>query len=210
MSAGLDALVIAGGILIGRLVARAVRSRKSARRVDSNAAPVLPATAADPFAAFPCTLGDVVVRRAEGDEAWLAAALLFTEDRPVAALFLAPEAVADRALFVRDGTRDVLWLSPMNEGDPVPAPGGEPPAAIESRGARYVRRRRLPVNVEERGTGSPMVGRTAILAEYGGPGVDAILLVVGTDATRAWEGVALSEERYDVLPGGAANLGSDA
>jgi hypothetical protein len=206
VSAAIDALVIAGGLLIGRLVARAARSRRSAPRVDPGAAPVSPATSSDSFAAFPCTLGDVVVRRAEGDEAWLAAALLFTEDRPIAALFMAPEAVADRALFVRDGTRDVLWLAPMSGGDLAATPGGEPPAAIESHGARYVRRRRLPVNVEERGAGAPTVGRTAILAEYAGPGVDAILIVVGAEATRAWEGVALSEERYDVLPGGAANV----
>jgi hypothetical protein len=206
VTAALNALIIAGGILVGRLLARAARSRKSGPRVEPGPPPALPATSSDPFAGFPCTLGDVVVRRAEGDEAWLAAALLFTEDRPVAALFVAPDAGSDRAVFVRDGTRDVLWLLPMSEGRALPPPGGEPPAAIESRGARYVRRRRLPVNVEERGAGTPKVGRVAILAEYAGSGADAILLVVGAEATRAWEGVGLPETRYDVLPGGASNL----
>lgn len=206
MSAALDALVIAAGILIGRLFARAARSRKVTPRAEQDVSAGLPAIPSDPFAAFPCTLGDVVVRRAEGDEAWLAAALLFSEDRPVAALFVAPDASADRAVFVRDGTRDVLWLSPLAEGYPLPPPGGEPPAAIESGGARYLRRRRLPVNVEQRGAPAPRIGRIAIVAEYAGPGAEAILLVVGADATQAWDGHVLSEERYDVLPGGAANL----
>ncbi len=206
MSAALEALIIAGGILIGRLIARAARPHKAAPRTEPDAAVGLPATSSDSFAAFPCTLGDVVVRRAEGDEAWLSAALLFTEDRPVAALFVAPDAVVDHAVFVRDGTREVLWLLPLAEGHHLPAPGGEPPAAIESGGARYARRRRLPVHVEERGKAAPKVGRTAILAEYAGPGADAILLVVGAEATLAWEGRSLPEERYDVLPGGAANL----
>ena len=61
-----------------------------------------PPAAGPPPATFPCKLGDVVVRAAEGDEAWLAGVLMFEEDRPVAALFVAPEAGGNRAVFVRD------------------------------------------------------------------------------------------------------------
>jgi len=56
------------------------------------------------------------------------------------------------------------------------------------------------------GSGVPAVGARAVIAEYAGPGLDAIVLVVGTEATRAWQGVTLSEEHYDVLPGGAETL----
>jgi hypothetical protein len=200
VSAALNALIIAGGVLLGRLVARAVRPRGSARTPD----PPRPEASVDPFAAFPCTLGDVIVRRAERDEAWLAGALLFAEDRPVAALFVAPEAGGDRAIFVREGTRDLVWLAPLPAA--VSAPAGEPPHTIEHRGARYERRRRLPVRVEVHGTGVPAVGSRAVIAEYAGPGADAIVLVVGTDATRAWQGGTLAEEHYDILPGGTGTL----
>ncbi len=161
-----------------------------------------------PFATFPCALGDVVLRRAERDEAWLAGALLFSEDAPVAVMFVAPEAGEDRALFARDGALEIAWMSRLVGVAPVAA-GREPPHAIEHEGVRFERARRLPVRVDRLGTGAPSVGGRAIVAEYSGPGADRIVAVIGDDATVAWRGAALTEDAYEVLPGGQSTLRSD-
>src|SRR4029077_2256714 len=91
--------------------------------------------------AFPCQLGDVVVRRAGRGGAWLAGALVFEEQGPVAALFIAPEAGGDRALFVHRAEDGLLWLSPLR---PAPLLPTDPPLTIEHRGVRFERWRRLP------------------------------------------------------------------
>ncbi len=203
MSLGLSALVIVGGILIGRLVARVVRARRPRGKNVEETAP-LDGIVPDAFAAFPCALGDVIVRRIERDEAWLAGALLFSEDRPIAALFVAPEAREDRALFVREAALEIAWLSPLVGG--IGIPGREPPSSIEHHGVRFERRRRLPVRVDMRGSGCPSVGESAVVAEYEGPGMDRMVVVLGTRATLAWRGVMLAEGAYDVLPGGPSTL----
>jgi hypothetical protein len=192
---------------MGRWVARAVRSRRFPRSAPPSAETRAERAGRDPFAAFPCTLGDVVVRRAERDEAWLAGALLFSEDTPVAALFVAPEAGGDRALFVREGTLEIAWMSRL-AGD-VPTVEREPPRAIEHEGVRFERARRLPIHVERCGAGTPAVGERAIVAEYAGPGAGRVVVVVGDEATVAWCGVALTEDAYEILPGGQSTLQVD-
>jgi hypothetical protein len=196
-----EGLVIAGGIVLGRWIARAVKTR-GARR-----APALPVATGDATeapvelpASFPCKLGDVVVRVAERDEAWLAGALVFSEDRPTAALFVAPEAGTDRALFVRDvpGT-GVVWLAPLAAGE-LPLTK-DPPHALEHGGTRFERSRRLPVRVSRLGSGAPPVGDRAVVAEYTGPASERLVVVAGSDATWAWRGALLGEGEYDVLPG---------
>jgi hypothetical protein len=201
-----DALVIVGGLALGRWIARSVRARRR------QGAPEPPqasraASTVDPLAAFPCRLGDVVIRAAERDEAWLAGALVFAEERPVAALFVAPEAGGDRALFVREGaTAALTWLVPLSSSD-LPLTS-EPPHSLEHAGVRFERTRRLPVRVERIGTGAPGVGERAIVAEYSGvePGAARILVVAGVDQKLAWRGVALAPGEYDVLPAGNATL----
>jgi hypothetical protein len=153
---------------------------------------------------MPCKLGDVLVRRVEGDEAWLAGALVFYEDRPVGALFVAPEARRDLAVLAREARSEVAWLSPAPSAGTLA--GREPPSAIEHDGLRFDRTRRTPVRVERVGTGAPQVGATAIVAEYCGPGVERYLLVAGPESTLAWRGVSLTERDYDVLPSGRATL----
>jgi hypothetical protein len=149
---------------------------------------------------MPCKLGDVVVRTAERDEAWLAGALVFEEEKPVAALFVAPEAGGDRALFVRAAPgSDLTWLVPLAKGA-LPLTS-DPPHAVEHEGARYERARRLPVKVTRVGTGAPTVGARAVVAEYAG--------AAGSEQTLAWKGVSLAEGEYDVLPGGASTLEQD-
>lgn len=126
-----DALAVVGGLWVGRRVMRKALARarsRSRRRIG----PEEPIESVDVFTAFPCRLGDVLVRRVERDEAWLAGALVLSEDRPVAALFIAPEAVQDRAVYARAARSEVAWLAPMATG--ALAPRGEPPSAMESSG----------------------------------------------------------------------------
>jgi hypothetical protein len=193
-----DALVIVGGLVLGRWI---VRSARGGRPRGPSRVPDKPAAAGDPFAALPCRLGDVVVRVVERDEAWLAGALVLEEDRPVAALFVAPEAGGDRAVLVRDAPGSgVTWLWPLATGD-LPLTK-DPPHALEHRGVHFERARRLPVRVARLGSGAPNVGDRAVLAEYDGPGTQRIVVVAGTEGTVAWKGVALAPAEYDVLPGG--------
>jgi hypothetical protein len=196
-----DVLVVAGGVVLGRWVARRLRARFPAQ------SPPVAGTAPSSLrelTAFPCQLGDVVVRTAERDEAWLAGALVFEEEGPVAALFVAPEAGADRALFVRGSNPGVTWLSPLGAGEVAVTP--DPPPAIEHRGVRFERTRRLPVRVTRLGSGAPSVGERAVVCEYAGPGAEQIVVVAGSEQTLAWIGVALGQADYDVLPGGKATL----
>lgn len=201
-----DALVVGGGILLGRWIARALRAHRRpgegpAGAVRRDAAQ----PASDPFAGMPCKLGDVVVRTAERDEAWLAGALVFEEEKPVAALFVAPEAGGDRALFVREAPgAGLTWLVPLAKGA-LPLTS-DPPHAVEHDGARYERARRLPVKVTRVGSGAPSVGARAVVAEYAGAASERLVVVAGSEQTLAWKGVSLGEGEYDVLPGGASTL----
>jgi len=207
-----DLLVIGGGVLIGRWIARRLRGKDSGDQSPETDASKKETPkkdgrvgARDPLAGFPCKLGDVVVRIAERDEAWLAGALVLEEERPVAAVFVAPEAGGDRALFVRDAPgAGLAWLAPLGK-DEIPLTK-DPPHAIEHGGVRYERARRLPVRVSRLGSGAPAVGERAVVAEYAGPGIERILVVAGSDATLAWKGVALGEGEYDVLPSGKSTL----
>jgi hypothetical protein len=160
----------------------------------------LRAPAATPFDGFPCKWGDVVVRVAERDEAWLAGALVFEEEHPVAVLFIAPEAGGDRAIWARkaDGA-GLAWLVPSQSV--ALGPGAEPPHALEVDGERYERSLRLPVRVTRLGSGAPAVGAQAIVAEYRGAGGARMIVVGGSDRTLAWKGSVLLEGEYDVLPG---------
>ncbi len=200
-----DALVVGGGILLGQWIARTIRARRATGRAPEAAQRDGAKAAADPFAGMPCKLGDVVVRTAERDEAWLAGALVFEEERPVAALFVAPEAGGDRALFVRDAPgAGITWLVPLAKAA-LPLTS-DPPHAVEHEGARYVRARRLPVRVTRVGTGAPAVGSRAVVAEYAGAAAERLLVVAGGEHTLAWKGVSLGEGEYDVLPGGPSTL----
>jgi hypothetical protein len=196
-----DAAVVVGGIALGRWIIRSVRARRAPRGAGAGAPPVLKGEAEGAlFAAFPCKVGDVVMRSAERDELWLAGALVFREEGPVAALFAAPEAGGDRALFVRAVPgAGVVWLSPLPAA--VVRSTGDPPHAVEVDGVRYERARRLPVSVSRVGSGAPAAGDRAIVAEYTGPANARLLVVAGSDSTLAWRGVALADGEYDVLPG---------
>jgi hypothetical protein len=202
-----DVAIVGGGFLLGRWIVRTMRAR-SAAGAPAAADAKEPAAKGNPLEGFPCKIGDVLVRAAEGDEAWLAGALVFAEERPVAALFIAPEAGGDRAIFVRPSHggdaagADVTWLAPVELRDlPGLGPTGEPPHALEHGGVRYERSRRLPVKVERIGTGAPAVGSQAIVAEYSASGPERLLVVAGSPGPLAWVGLALRDSEYEVLPG---------
>lgn len=234
MTLAVDAVVIAGGLFLGRLVARAIKRRQGQSRPEGGAgtssadptagsrgprsATARSATSdappsderadgdrSDPLGGFVCRLGDVVVRRLESDEAWLAGALVLAEERPVAVLFIAPDAGGERAVLVHGPAQTTLtWLSPLAAGA-IPL-GAEPPQALELDGTHFERTRRLPVRVQRLGSGAPQVGASAVIGEYAASGLERLVVVLGTDASLAWRGVSLSEADYDVLPGGQGTL----
>jgi hypothetical protein len=208
-----DVAIVGGGVLLGRWLMRSMRARAAAAAPESGAASDVPAKPVDLLAGFPCKLGDVLTRTAEGDEAWLAGALVLEEDRPVAALFIAPEAGGDRAILVRPGSggsaggADMTWLAPLRVRDlPGLVESGEPPHTLEHEGTRYERARRLPVKIERIGTGAPSVAQQGILAEYAGTGTDRLVVLACGPNVLAWAGVALGERDYEILPGDASTL----
>jgi hypothetical protein len=211
-------IVVAGGVLLGRWIARGGRSEPKSNvdppAVDPkpNEPPptkqdAAPRRAVPPdalFADLPCKLGDVVIRSGV-DEAWLAGVLVFREQHLVSALFVAPDAGRDRAIYARPRpTPQLLWLEPIPPGDLLL--GAEPPTSLEHAAVRYERTRRLPVNVERYGSGAPDIGDQVIVAEYVSQGFERVLVVTGAGTARAWAGSALEEGMYDVLPSGRATL----
>jgi hypothetical protein len=249
MSLFITSALVAGGILAGRFVARAMRAgvakpdqdeeakneekkRNDDRRnaeadeadeakdkdddasVDAKAASVdakkksskaKPAgDDEDVFDGFPCQLGDVVMG-VGGDEAWLAGALVLSEETPTAVLFIAPDAGGDHALWVRRSTTsDILWMRPIPAGEIHV--GAEPPSSLEHAGERYERVRRLPLHVERHGTGAPDVGDQVVVAEYKSLPGTKLLVMVGPGGTRAWHGMSLEHGMYDVLASGKSTL----
>lgn len=149
------------------------------------------------FEGLPLSLGDVVV--AEGEERWLAGALLAREgDKVVAAVFFAPEGSGTRAVvaFARP-RRDILWLAPARVDSPV-----EPPASCEIDGAPMTRRGRLPVVLMRHGQGVPSVADDGILAEYEGGADEIGVLLTSGGRAYAWSGRRLGEGEYDRLGSG--------
>jgi hypothetical protein len=164
-----------------------------------NAGEADPKPSVDPLEGFFCQLGDVILAKT-GEEAWLAGALVFRERLPMAALFVAPEAGTDRAIFVRPMPEtSLLWLAPTAEGSLEI--GREPPSSLEHAQERFERTRRIPYRVERLGTGAPDVGHDVILAEYRAATGDRLIVIAGAGQERAWRGRVLEEGTYDLLPG---------
>jgi hypothetical protein len=202
VSLALGLVVACGGWAVGRWLAKSIggtsNTSEDARPREGVSAP--PESVVD---GLPCHLGDVIVRTAERDEAWLAAALVFEEQGPIGALFVAPEAGVDRAVFARQGSDTILWLTALGEQVGL---GTEPPSTFEHEGLRYQRIRRLPVRAVRQGAGAPTIGDRAVVAEYDAPTDGRLLIVAGGERALAWAGVALEKSDYDVLPGGKSTL----
>ncbi len=155
---------------------------------------------------FPCQLGDVLMRMT-GEEAWLAGGLVLSEEVPVAALWVAPEAGHDVAIYARPKPREVVfWLEPLDPGAVLVA--GEPPTSVEHGGVRFDRVRRLPLRPKRVGVGAPDVGDAVIVAEYASAGPDRLLVVKSTtgQGARAWRGVELEPSSFEVIASGRKTL----
>lgn len=155
---------------------------------------------------FPCQLGDVLMRLT-GEEAWLAGGLVLSEEAPVAALFVAPDAGHDCAIYVRPQPREaVYWMQPLDPGAILV--GGEPPSSVEHGGIRFDRVRRLPLRPKRIGVGAPDVGDAVVLAEYASAGSERLLVMRSTSgASHAYRGEELEVSAYEVIPSGNSTLG---
>ncbi|MCL2779773.1 MAG: hypothetical protein FWD73_17410 [Polyangiaceae bacterium] len=166
----------------------------------SNAAepPTLPA-------GFPCQLGDVVMRTT-GEEAWLAGALVLSEEEPVAVLFVAPDAGRNTWLFARPlPAQAILWLESIDASTILV--GSEPPTSVDHEGTRFERTRRLPLTPTRIGTGAPDVGESLILAEYTSAGAERLVVIKGSRANAfAFRGEELAPLSYEVVASGRATL----
>jgi hypothetical protein len=157
---------------------------------------------------FPCQLGDVIMR-ITGEEAWLAGGVVLSEEAPIAALFVAPDAGHDCAIYVRPQPREsVFWMQPLDPGAVLV--GGEPPSSVEHDGVRFDRVRRLPLRPKRIGVGAPDVGDAVILAEYASAGSERLLVMRSTSGTSfAYRGEELEISTYEVIPSGKSTLGDD-
>lgn len=158
-----------------------------------------------PLEGFVCQLGDVLMRPT-GEEAWLAGAIVLSEEVDVGALFVAPDAVHDCVIYVRPAPRSVLWwLAPLDPG--VVLVGGEPSSTVEHGGARYERVRRLPVRSRHLGVGAPDVGDSLGVAEYASAGAERLLVLKGSNGkVFAYAGLELEPHAYEVIASGASTL----
>ncbi|MEZ4301479.1 MAG: hypothetical protein R3B70_41480 [Polyangiaceae bacterium] len=149
------------------------------------------------FEALPLALGDVVL--AEGEERWLAGAILASEaERVIASLFFAPEGSRTKVVvaFARP-RRDLYWLAPATCDSPA-----EPPASCELDGTPMTRRSRLPVTLSRKGQGTATVGEDGILAEYDGGADEVGILLTSEGRAHAFVGRRLVEGDYDRLGSG--------
>jgi hypothetical protein len=203
-------LLVASGVLVGRWVARSSKPKTAAapmapKGAERPEAPPTPSAMVPDLADFPCQLGDVVLRVGE-DEAWLAGALVLSEESVLAAVFVAPDAGGDRAVVAKPApAQEIVWAAPIDAASL--GASDEPPGVLEHEGERFERSRRLPVRVHRLGSGAPDLGATAVLAEYAAASGERVLWLKGHGKPHAWRGVVLDPGTFDVLPGGKSTLG---
>lgn len=216
--AGVVLLGTGGALAVGRWMQRgrttdetrsseksdeATGDEESAARTNAANAPK-PAARLDGFV---CQLGDVVFRLT-GEEAWLAGALVFSEEVDLAALFVAPDASADRFVYVRPQPKPAFyWLAPLDAGAVLV--GGEASSAVEHDGVRYERLRRLPLRSRRLGAGAPDVGDSATVIEYASAGSDRLLVVKGSSGNVfAFAGIELDPGAFEVVASGESTMSS--
>lgn len=171
------ALLAGGGALVAGLATRYAVKRRAVAETPATAPPQAPSPLAR--AGFEVELGDVI--EVLGRELWLEEAWLFTEGvDPVAALFGA----RDASLLVLPPPASTLYLLERLEiGLPE-----EPPSSIESRGVRFERVRRLPVEVAAIGKSTPLPWTEGLLSEYRGLESEALWVLGRGARSRVWQG----------------------
>ncbi|HEY2516363.1 MAG TPA: hypothetical protein VGI39_36075 [Polyangiaceae bacterium] len=212
MSLLVTAIAVGTGLLMGGWLGRGKRqppppklpapgadargaNEKSARAPERE--PSAEEEAAIDWGAFPCALGDVVVRTLDHTEAWLAGGVVFCEDAPAGVLFIAPERGGEGAILAWPRPRRELgWLTPVHSA--ALAVGDDPPSAIELDGVRFERTRRLPLRLERVGTGAPDMGAQGVVGEYRAASGEIALVVVAEGVARGWRGRMLGEGEYEI------------
>lgn len=213
MSILVTSVAVAGGLAFGRWLSQRaaltesrraeLKSRVAAANSGSSAVEA-PNAHEILWTRFPCRLGDVIVHPS-GDEAWLAGAIILSEDVAAAVLFVAPEAKNDRAVYARaKPVTEIFWLSPLAADGWTP-PDTDPPTTIEIEGEPFERIRRLPYRTEAMGEGTPSLGAEILLAEYKSLRSleRRVISISGKGSARAWIGSAIDIRVCDVLPAGA-------
>lgn len=197
MSLIVMAVVVGGSALIAGLAARHAVKMRSAPALPPAPPPAPAAPSPLARAGFEIELGDVM--EVLGRELWLEAAWLLSEGgEPVAALFQAREATL-LALPPPAGTLYLLAAAEL----PLPA---EPPTSLESRGVRFERVRRLPVEVIPVGKSPPLPWNDALLSEYRGLENDALWVLGRGGHSRVWQGRAVHASDVVRWGGGAKTL----
>ena len=154
------------------------------------------AASANPLLSFGLGLGDVV--SAEGEERWLAGAIVARDTKVVAAVYIAPEGLGHRAVVVFPKPEQTIqWLAPTEIASPQ-----EPPATLEIGGITMHRRARLPVYLDRLGQGTPSVGPSGVFAMYEAGGREAAVVITSEGKCLAWFGRRLEEGEYDRMGGG--------
>jgi hypothetical protein len=180
-------LIVVGGALAVGVAGRALTLRL-ARRVRRREEP--PPARDAPLGAlgFGIEIGEVI--SLGGEELWLEGGWVLSEGRePVAALLPLREAT----LLALPAPRARLYrLAPVEL-----RVDGEPPASVESGGARYDRVRRLPVELEPVGRGSDPPWSNALFVEYRDSS-GAVLCVLSHDgASRVWQGRLVADDELE-------------
>jgi len=213
----LTALAVAAGAATAKAVSVFIdrrRASKAATPQDQGAppessagGPEADATTDEPkkedlalLAAFPCKLGDVVTSPMHG-EAWLAGCLLLSEGTAVRAVFVAPEAGADRYVVAKPEPEPSLFLA-LSVPELARLLAHEPPMSLEHASSHYLRKRRLPLRCARLGAGAPAMGETLVYAEYEATGEGgALFILMGTEQTLVLHGSRLAPGMFDVYPG---------
>lgn len=182
------------GAGLGWLMHRRVAKRESHARahIAERKGPEAPL-----LAGFPCQPNDVVLR-STGEEAWLAGVVVLSERVPVAALFHAPNAVHDLALYVQPQPRpSVWWLEPVDMSTLDIGP--KPPSALEVGHVRFERTRLIPLEATTAGSVSPMVTGSVLVAEYVASDTERLLVLKAPAQTLAYRGRELASGTYEVI-----------
>lgn len=202
--AGLIAAGASGAVIVGRWLSKRPTTRKDAQNALPAGDMKKEEKKDERLEGFPCQLGDVVMRTT-GEEAWLAGGLVLSEDMPVAALFVAPDAGSDCAIYARPSPHEsIFWLLPLDAKAVLV--GGEPPTSVEHEGIRFERVRRLPLRPKRVGVGAPDVGDAVVVAEYASAGSERLLVMKSGADARAYRGVELDPALYEVIASGRSTI----
>jgi hypothetical protein len=158
---------------------------------------------------FVCQLGDVIMRMT-GEEAWLAGALVLSEDVPISVLFVAPDAGHDLVVYVKAApNQGIYWLEPLDPSAILV--GGAPPSSVEHGGVRFDRARRLPLRPARIGAGAPDAGDAVMVAEYVSAAAERlVVLKANSGRTYAYRGVELDPGSFEVIASGDTTLEAEA